>query len=103
MNIAATVFDIDGTLCDTDGVNYMDAEPDTAMITLVNMLYDRGDYITIYTTRGSTSGIDWHDKTKEQLDSWGVKYHKLSTDKPAGDIIVDDISMTPQKFLEVIE
>jgi len=96
------VFDIDGTLCDTNGTDYMNSEPDESMIILVNMLYDKGDYITIQSARGSSSGIDWYQKTKDQLDKWGLKYHKLILNKPAGDIYVDDASIKPEEFRNII-
>ena len=96
------VFDIDGTLCSTDKSSYESCEPDDAMIALVNMLYDKGDFITLYTARGSTSGIDWCDFTEKQLKSWGVKYHRLILGKPFGDVYVDDMAIRPDEFLDTI-
>ena len=40
-------------------------------IRLVNDLYDDGHTIFLYTARGSVSGKDWSELTKNQIDSWG--------------------------------
>ena len=90
-------FDIDGTLCDTIDTNYKDAIPDYAMITLVNMLYDKGDVINIITGRGSTSGINHRILTENQLKKWKVKYHRLEFG-----LIVSDYVTSPMEFLEII-
>ena len=31
--------------------------------------------------------------TKKQLDSWGLKYHKLILGKPSYDVLIDDKSL----------
>lgn len=97
------VFDIDGTICNTEDSDYESCDPDISMITLINSLYDRGDYITIYTARGSTSNIDWFEFTEKQLKKWGVKYNRLIMNKPFGDIYVDDASIRPDEFLDNIQ
>ena len=91
-------FDIDGTLCDTDKTDYVNAIPDNAIITLVNMLYDRGDTINLITARGQTSGIYQRSLTEKQLKGWGVKYHTLEFA-----LIVSDYVTSPMEFLEIIE
>ena len=90
-------FDIDGTLCYTPNnelgkPDYVNANPVPFMVKQVNRLYDEGNYIILQTARGKGSGIDWTDYTKEQLDSWGYKYHELFPMfcKPTADIFVDD-------------
>ena len=90
-------FDIDGTLCDTPNnelgkPDYVNAKPIPFMVEQVNRLYDEGNYIILQTARGKGSGIDWTDFTKEQLDSWGYKYHELFPMfcKPTADIFIDD-------------
>lgn len=85
-------FDLDGTLCtsvlDSD---YTKAEPLVAAICKVNDLFDAGNQIVIFTGRGSSSGKDWTDFTRNQIDGWGLKYHKLITNKkPTYDILIDD-------------
>ena len=83
-------FDIDGTICtNTDGA-YENAKPIADRINKLNALYDQGHEIVLFTARGSTTGIDWSEKTTEQMHSWGVKYHKLMFGKPFADIFIDD-------------
>jgi SAM-dependent methyltransferase len=83
-------FDIDGTICtNTDGA-YERAEPHPDVIARVNALFDSGDRITLYTARGSTTGIDWFELTEKQLRSWGVNYHQLILGKPTADVYIDD-------------
>lgn len=94
-------FDIDGTLADTDGNNYAQAEPDEAMIALVNMLYDQGHTIFIITARGASSGINWREVTEYQLRQWGVQHHQLIMGYPR-DLFIDDASIRPDEFLELI-
>ena len=88
------IFDIDGTLADTPEKEYDKAEPDEAMIALVNMLFDQGHQILIVTSRGTSSGINWMEVTTNQLKKWGVKYHKLIFGR-----IVSDKVITPEEFL----
>jgi len=86
--------DIDETICFYDGVErrgYKNAIPNMTNIKKINKLYDDGNYIKYYTGRGSTSKIDYYDLTKSQLDSWGCKYHDLSTgEKPDYDLLICD-------------
>jgi len=93
--------DIDGTLCDTTDKGYADSIPDESMICLINYLYDLGHQIILVTARGSTSGINWRSLTEKELKLWGVKYHELIMGKPK-DLIIDDCSIRPNEFLEVI-
>lgn len=96
-------FDIDGTICtNTDG-NYQDARPYMHRIDYINMLYDEGHTITIFTARGATSGINWHDFTVDQLDEWGVRYHVLRTDKPHYDVMIDDKAVHDASFFLYID
>ena len=86
--------DIDETICFYDGVErlgYKNAIPHKENIQKINKLYENGNIITYYTARGSTSEINYHDLTKEQLDSWGCKYHGLSVgEKPDYDLLICD-------------
>jgi hypothetical protein len=59
----------------------------------VNALYEQGNTIIYWTARGSRSGIDWYDLTKQQLDDWGAKYHDLRCDKPYYDLFIEDKSI----------
>lgn len=84
-------FDLDGTLCsDTDG-EYENAVPKWDRIEYVNKLYDDGHSITIDTARGSVTGIDWYETTRDQLSAWNVKHHKLIVGKkPPAEVYIDD-------------
>jgi len=92
-------FDIDGTLCDTDGNNYRDAAPYPEAIKEVRRLYDAGHIIKMFTARGTTSKIDWTDLTRDQLEEWRVPYHELIMNvKPSFDIIVDDRAVNAEEW-----
>lgn len=82
--------DVDNTITETSGMDYQNAKPIYAKISIINKLYDLGHTITYWTARGSISGIDYYSLTKSQLDSWGVKYHNFMVGKPAFDLLIDD-------------
>ena len=91
-------FDLDGTLCSHES-DYNYAKPIMERINKVNSLYDEGNTILIDTARGSTTGIDWYEITKKQLDLWGVKYHNLRVGiKLNFDIIIDDKAINDKLF-----
>lgn len=99
------VIDIDGTICsqNKDG-NYQYARPKKDRIETINKLYDDGHKIILFTARGSETGIDWSEKTLEQLNRWGVKFHDLQFGKPSGDVYFDDRSLEPfwlEKYKEL--
>ena len=72
---------------------YDKAKPINEQIHKINKLYDEGNTIIYWTARGTVTGINWFDLTKEQLDSWGCKYHDLRVGtKPHYDLWVDDKS-----------
>jgi hypothetical protein len=98
-------FDLDGTLCcQTYDNKYMEAVPIEKAIKAVNRLYDEGHTIIIDTGRGSTSKIDWEEKTRQQIESWGLKYHKLRVgQKIHADIFVDDKSINTSSWLLLIK
>jgi glycerol-3-phosphate cytidylyltransferase len=85
-------FDLDETLCLTPASrDYSKAVPIWPMINDVNMMYEEGHEIWIFTTRGSTSGIDHHELNLRQLTEWGVKHHHLvDKGKPPVDFFIDD-------------
>lgn len=82
--------DIDNTICETIGSDYINSEPIVSAIHKINRLYEMGHNITYWTARGKNSGKDWSELTKSQLKKWGCLYHKLSFDKPAYDCVLDD-------------
>jgi|SRR5450759_2855738 len=83
-------FDLDLTLCDTLGNDYMNSKPRLDTIALVNRLHDEGNVIKIFTSRGAKSGRDWWLFTVDQLKEWGVKYSELIMTKPDTDYFIDD-------------
>jgi hypothetical protein len=82
--------DIDNTITFTKNTDYSQAIPNYINIQKVNCLYDLGHEITMWTARGTETKIDHTKLTKNQLASWGVKYHKLLFGKPAFDLFIDD-------------
>lgn len=84
--------DIDETICFYDKErNYINAKPSLENINKINILYEKGNEITYWTARGTMTGIDWYEITKNQLDKWGCKYHNLITgQKPAYDLLICD-------------
>jgi hypothetical protein len=84
-------FDIDGIIATiAPELRYDLATPRLEMIKIINLLYQRGHEIILFTARGSATGIDWREVTRKQMSEWGVKYHRLLFDKPAADYYVDD-------------
>ena len=95
-------FDLDGTLCSNTEGAYELANPIDERIQEVNRLYEQGDEITIFTARGSETGIDWQKLTEEQLANWGLKYHRLILGKPFAHIYIDDRAMSDMDFFNNI-
>ena len=83
--------DIDGTICHTEGSDYICSRPIQENIEKINKLYEEGHNITYWTARGAKSGKDYMILTYDQLKSWGCKYHKLVLkSKPAYDLLICD-------------
>jgi len=86
--------DIDETICETpNSRDYKDANPIYKNIDKINKLYDQGNTIVYWTSRGSRKQINWYDLTFDQLNNWGVKFHELRVDKPYYDFLIDDKSL----------
>jgi uncharacterized HAD superfamily protein len=102
--------DIDGTICSpTIGRDYENAQPWQDRIDIINKLYDDGDYIIYFTARGmgrfagdpdagAKASAILFELTKEQLDSWGCKYHELILGKPHADYFIDDKGINSNEF-----
>ena len=98
-------FDLDGTLCSQRNRDYINAIPIKKNIKKVNQLYDNGNKIIIFTARFMGRTKEDKDKaiklgykfTKEQIESWGIKYHKLILGKPLYDVIIDDKALFYKK------
>ena len=61
-------FDIDGTICSTN-CEYKDSVPYREVIDWINKKYDEGHSITLFTSRGTSSGVDWFEFT-EKVESF---------------------------------
>ena len=87
---------MDDTLCEytdnsnRDGMMYEKAIPKLSNIAIINNMFNHGHTITIWTSRGVVTGIDWTAVTKQQLQTWNVKYHTLECTKPYFDLFLDD-------------
>jgi len=95
--------DVDETICfyDEGKRRYDMAKPDHDNIAKINKMYDEGWYVVYWTARGGSQrsvslGRCYYEFTWEQLESWGCKFHDLSTGskgkyiKPACDLVIDD-------------
>jgi CMP-N,N'-diacetyllegionaminic acid synthase len=84
-------FDMDGVIATlTEGNDYTRAKPIKETLEVIRNLYARGHRIIIHTARGSKTGIDWSQITREQLTLWKVPHHELHFGKPAADYYIDD-------------
>ena len=83
--------DIDETIANTpEDRNYSLSEPIVENIQKVNKYYAEGHIIVYWTARGSGTGLDWFNVTKDQLTAWGAKHHELKLGKPVYDLFIDD-------------
>jgi len=94
--------DVDETICFYYGRrSYDKAEPKQENIDKINKLHDEGWHVVYWTARGGSdksknSGKCYYDFTWKQLESWGCKFHDLSTGtkgkyvKPLFDLVIDD-------------
>ena len=102
--------DIDGTICSpTVGRDYHKATPWKDRISKINKLYDEGNTIIYFTARGmgrfagdpdaaTKAAAILTDLTKDQLKSWGCKYHTLILGKPHADYFIDDKGINSDEF-----
>lgn len=89
------VVDIDGVLAiTTDTSDYAKSQPNQSVIDQINRFYDYGNEIVLFTARGFTTGVDWSEVTRKQMQTWGVKYHDLRFGKPHADFYLDDHALT---------
>lgn len=106
------VVDIDGTICDKP-ICRKDSDYDTSVpkkdrIEKINKLYDEGHEIIYLTARGmgrhnnnaDLAKREFYDLTKNQLKSWGCKYHSLILGKPSGDYYIDDKGINSDDFFD---
>jgi glycerol-3-phosphate cytidylyltransferase len=99
-------FDLDNTLCRTEGRDYENSTAIHHRIQKVNRLFDSGNYILIYTARGMgffSGNIELIEKeyrelTESQLKDWGVRYNSLNFGKPSYDLMIDDKNLILEDF-----
>jgi len=91
-------FDLDSTLCFTNGTDYENSKPIVNRVMKVNQLYIEGHFIKIYTARGSETKIDHSALTKHQLLTWGLKFHELHFGKPFANFYIDDKAIKDSDF-----
>ena len=91
-------FDIDGVICKSKKNIYKKSIPIIKNIKLINLLFDSGFIIKLYTARCMGTTFDKKKKSEKlikkltirQLKLWKVKYHKIFFGKPSFDIFIDD-------------
>ena len=108
MNAPKIVFDVDDTICDNNGRDYVNAIPFVEVIEKINYLHDElGYYISLHTARGMVScegNLERIKAKNEQiLVEWlaknNVKYDELIFGKPIADLYVDDKGMNLNEFM----
>lgn len=82
--------DIDGTICKTYKNDYYISRPICDVIQYFNKLYEEGNEIHYWTSRGSTTGKVWDKLTVQQLRTWKCKYDSINIGKPHYDYWVDN-------------
>lgn len=94
--------DIDETICFyKDERRYDLALPIKERIQKINKLFEEGNIITYWTARGTVTGIDWYEVTKNQLENWGCNFHNLIVgEKPAYDLLICDKAINSEEFFK---
>jgi len=92
-------FDVDNYCCRTEGSDYPNDTPIKEVIEAINMLYEKGHYIKMFTGRGVISKRNWEPLTRQQFQQWGLKYNELIMGKPHFDFIGDDKMITIGELL----
>ena len=100
--------DIDDTICyykdvvqknaDINTIDYNTALPYLERIHKINKLFDEGNIIIYWTSRGSRTGLNWFNLTLNQLNKWGVKFTELRLGKPHYDLFIDDKNVNSNDF-----
>ena len=95
---------LESYLCYTykKNLNYNKAIPYTKRIEKINKLYDENNTIVYWTARGTKTGIQWFQKTLEQLNQWNCKFHELRMGKPAFDMFIDDKVINSDNYFNSI-
>lgn len=101
-------FDLDNTLCFTNGNDYKSCRPNIERIKIVNGLYEQGHHILIFTARGmgtfkgNTAKVydNLYSLTKSQLVEWNVNHHSLILGKPSYDLLVCDKAVNSEVWFD---
>jgi len=98
------IVDIDGTICKTPNVDgktrYDLSTPIVERIAKINELFREGHTIIYWTARGSGSGINQYQITRQSLEDWGALYTELRLGKPTYDIWIDDKAINDNSFFQ---
>ena len=96
------VFDIDGVIAYlSPDNNYSLAKPNFEIINKINELFNAGNYIVLFTARGSKTGKDWQSVTENQMKEWGVKFNEIRFGKPFADYYIDDRMLSVHQLLNL--
>lgn len=100
--------DIDDTICNTPYSNknpkekdYTKSTPIAKNIKLANEMYEKGHTIIYWTARGTVTGKNWNNVTKNQFKKWKVKYHELKFGKPYYDLFIDDKNINTKDWKKI--
>src|SRR3990167_1901435 len=105
------IFDIDGTVCSQTKSDYINAKPLTKRIEKINELYDKGNKIIYYTSRGMNRFhndeqkcyTSYYNMTKVQLGMWGCKYDELIMGKKPYDMWIDNKSFNDKEYFKDVD
>ena len=93
--------DIDETICTYEGErHYPNAKPIHKNIQKINELYNQENIVVYWTARGTTTGIDWAELTRNQLEQWGAKYTDIKFGKPNYDLFICDKAINSETFFK---
>ncbi len=102
MDTKTIYVDIDDTICyyknSEDKTNYNKALPYKDRINKINKLFDKGNTIIYWTARGTVTGINWLEVTKNQLTEWKCRYTRLKMGKPFYDLFIDDKNINSEEY-----
>ena len=93
-------FDLDNTLCRSQGDDYESSTPYRERIDAVNKLYDQGHTVLVFTARGYVTGKNLEKFTEAQLLNWGLRFHSLHFGKPFADFYIDDKAVRDTEFFD---
>tara|TARA_B100001093_G_scaffold505687_1_gene563420 strand:- start:478 stop:801 length:324 start_codon:yes stop_codon:yes gene_type:complete len=102
--------DIDQTICFYEGktqtyakpgsIDYSTASPYKDRIEKINNLYDQGNVVVYWTSRGSRTGKNWFNLTLNQLNTWGARFTELKMGKPHFDLFIDDKNINSEEYFK---